>query len=773
MEHSDDEIQQRGVNQSESLVATTFRFIDDNFMMIYFNLNDIPLIDEDQIETRVGRFITFISRIITTPFSAETHDGNPSSNRDEYKIPTPFEFYSHYRTRVESVVNPFQYEATDEPTRKNLPMYQDYIRENVYEIKSKINDEDMNPNPPQEMYQAFLRAITVTPDDFPDNEGYCLFSYYRNIAVNNHFWDQYRRQHKEKLKREEEFERAARFIRQEVNYEVPRRTSVESLMSLHEEEFSKFKLSYEDREKLYELYLEECKRRNTPEEEEDTDSEDTKENISRVRQQEIIEARNFIITHGNYTTKYMRKSPESMFALHKKELSRFTHLLPEDITQLYRIYAAEWKRKREQGIVPSVESSPEKEAEFLTRMRELIDRLFLGHELRQVSKSDFQSDIINNFPEGMSIELLRQNWDKLFTYYRDRYTKLKEAKARQEQRDQPPILIDKSKRPVLPFPFRSPKKRYGFLDRNIQFEFNPEKLYLDRIPDKNVKSLKKFMRPNFSPKPYAWEIDHLQFDRNYVTYLFAININTRYLYVIKVRDKSAQSTIAAIHDLIQMEAAKGHDVRSIKGDGDKGFNNLEQHFARYQEIQTGMMKNREFYFQSSAYTYHNKTIDAAMRTLRDALGPNTNRFWSGRHDEIIQQLVTYYNNSWHRAIDMTPTEMHRDVELEWKYIRHMTEVLNEVKREQYRAMYFSYKPGQRLMLHLEFGKTSNKFTKRRRRFEHVGTFVEYRNGNVVVRVDEPIDKTVEVPIFYTRPIGRSSTQERDTFGGFREMDELN
>ena len=105
---------------------------------------------------------------------------------------------------------------------------------------------------------------------------------------------------------------------------------------------------------------------------------------------------------------------------------------------------------------------------------------------------------------------------------------------------------------------------------------------------------------------------------------------------------------------------------------------------------------------------------------------------------------------------MKPIDMHTDVNKEWEYIRAKTEELNDVKREQLNKGLFNYKPGDKLRLHLEYAKTNESFTKRRRQFDRTGTFIEYINGNCKVKLDKPLVSStgakifvVEVPIYYT------------------------
>jgi len=202
-----------------------------------------------------------------------------------------------------------------------------------------------------------------------------------------------------------------------------------------------------------------------------------------------------------------------------------------------------------------------------------------------------------------------------------------------------------------------------------------------------------------------------------------------------VLNKSEQETRQAIQYLIDQEQLRfNHPVNNIRGDGDKGFNSATKYFP-----------NLNFYFSSSPYTFHNKIVDAVMRTLRDALGVNGQIYLNGNYDSIIQQLVYYYNNTWHRMINMKPIEMHTNISKEWEYIRKQTEKLNEIKTEQMKHGLMSFKEGDKVMLHLDYGKTDKSMTKRRRRFDTVGEFIRYINGNGLVKVGS---KIVEVPIYY-------------------------
>ena len=353
-----------------------------------------------------------------------------------------------------------------------------------------------------------------------------------------------------------------------------------------------------------------------------------------------------------------------------------------------------------------------------------------GHDVpqgRPMNENEFLNYLLNEHPNYTT------EWHKLYTQYKKDYKRF-------HKHD--PVMPAVSPDMTLSYPFRSKRKEYEI---NRSKGIFPETVQMtNEIPDKNSKQLKKnYSRPSFAPFPYSWEIDHLQYDSTRITYLFCLNINTRYLYVIPVNNKSAQETRKALDTLIEKEKQNfNHPVNNIRGDGDKGFGEAMKYFP-----------NINFYFTSSKYTYHNKLVDAVMRTLRNAL--NDDSLWDGYHDDIIQQLVYYYNFTKHRVTGMKPIDMHTDIEKEWEYIRKMTEELNDVKRKQIANGFHNYKPGDKLKVHLEYAKTSDRFKKRRRQFDVEAEFIGYVNGNCRCKLKSGVligDKRVyivDVPIYYT------------------------
>ena len=337
---------------------------------------------------------------------------------------------------------------------------------------------------------------------------------------------------------------------------------------------------------------------------------------------------------------------------------------------------------------------------------------------------------------------------RLYDDYIGAYNARKKMTPRGKKQSKRPTIELKD---TLKYPFKSWSK----IDK-YEKAFGPiERIEYDVYKDKKASKLQKELsRPSYSPYPGGYEIDHLQ-DFGNITYLFIININTRYLYAIPVKGKGKDETLRAIKMVHEKDG-----IQSIKGDGDKGFNSLLlQKFYKDNNIKA--------YFTSSAFTYHNKIIDSVMRTLRNALGPNSNNMWDGTHDDIIQQLVNYYNNTYHRSIGMTPTEMHNDVSLEWAYIRRMDRKLEEIRKQQYEKGLYNYQEGNVIAVHLDYSKTSKKFEKRRRQFDKLAVFEKYKNGNVVCSLI-PSGDLIEIPIYYSHYVAPSveglGQTEKSIFG---------
>jgi hypothetical protein len=285
---------------------------------------------------------------------------------------------------------------------------------------------------------------------------------------------------------------------------------------------------------------------------------------------------------------------------------------------------------------------------------------------------------------------------------------------------------------MIPYPFRSAKKREIY-DRT--FPLPPQQLYHDPVSASHHKK-KTLTKPNFSNAPGTWEIDlaygmlggNENEDNSRDIHLFCINVNTRYLVVYRLPDKSKRSILRAISNL-----RLRYPVVRLKGDGERGF-------AKVLDV-----------IDSSPYTYHNKTVDRVIRTIRDAVG------YRIITEEQFQQIVFYYNNTYHRAIDCTPQEMMDNPEIEDQYIRWCIEKLNRIREKTYRQGLYSYKEGNILLLHLDAGKTPEKYKKIRSYWNGIGVFRGYASQSAVVvqLLDSVTGKNVSVPVYYTKLLARN------------------
>jgi hypothetical protein len=243
-----------------------------------------------------------------------------------------------------------------------------------------------------------------------------------------------------------------------------------------------------------------------------------------------------------------------------------------------------------------------------------------------------------------------------------------------------------------------------------------------------------------------------------VDWLFMMNINTRYLFALPAKNKSADEVKQALLTLLDhlMKNFPQQAVRSIIGDGEAAFkaNNLKAIF----DVVPGKK-----IWNSSPYTYHGKILDRVVRTIRDAIG------YRRMGEDGVKQIIEYYNNTYHLGIDCTPVEMMMNPEIEWQYIRYCEDKVITVKEYQRSAGLAKCKAGNVLLIHLEKSKTSEKFEKQRRYWNTVGIFLDYSNGNVRVLIMVRVPKqkrsgevhyvnepeAVIVPIYFTRLVAES------------------
>ncbi|KAA6382895.1 MAG: hypothetical protein EZS28_021577 [Streblomastix strix] len=189
----------------------------------------------------------------------------------------------------------------------------------------------------------------------------------------------------------------------------------------------------------------------------------------------------------------------------------------------------------------------------------------------------------------------------------------------------------------------------------------------NKIKDYKLKPLKQFYRPYFSKSLGSWEID-IVFDGKQ-DYLFCININTKFLVVYEIKNKTQTEILRCLDQLIKQQ-----HVTNIRSDGDSAIGSkMVQDFLQAHHIQ--------YFMSKSKFTNKNRVIDRVIRTIRDAfIGKDMSDL------KLMQQVVKFYNDKPHTAFELkySPSQVNKDEDLEGKYIRSQMKKLNENESQFYR-----------------------------------------------------------------------------------------
>jgi hypothetical protein len=275
--------------------------------------------------------------------------------------------------------------------------------------------------------------------------------------------------------------------------------------------------------------------------------------------------------------------------------------------------------------------------------------------------------------------------------------------------------------------------------------------------DHSLAPARLLHRPYFSPKLGSWEVDvvyapHPELRYDSKLYLFCVNINTKYLVVFPIDDRTGPTIRKALRRLHQ-----DHFVSNIRGDGE----------VRGWEVSA--------YSSASPFDNHNRVVDRVIRTIRDAIGQNYHSF---RNEEQVQTVVDIYNETPHIALKIgkaifPPEEVQKNPGLEGVLIRQNQDKTKMVQDIQAEKGLHSYEKGNVLLVHLDLSRTPQRFMKKRRNYNALALFHSYYHGNVACQVissmtiseegkdpdDESIDynlgKLIIVPIFYTKLIAKN------------------
>ncbi|GHU20235.1 hypothetical protein FACS189472_11230 [Alphaproteobacteria bacterium] len=306
----------------------------------------------------------------------------------------------------------------------------------------------------------------------------------------------------------------------------------------------------------------------------------------------------------------------------------------------------------------------------------------------------------------------------------------------------------------------------------IQQLYDPEELIPDDyvkkyIPDKNLKPLKKFFRPSFSPKSNSWLIDIVFYQRLKI-YLFALNVNTRFLVVLPIQSTSEDNIFDAVLSICDAYAKDEKRIH-FKGDGERGFASLPRMFRDHApEVKADFYFRKPTALRGFEMTNSYSEMDSVVRTIRNLVGRVSQYNPAAFGDEnLMRRVVEIYNNTVHSAFDnkFTPTDVQEDFMLEASYIRRCKAEVEEVDNARLMEGMLTYEPGSIILVHLPLGKTPYKMQRRRRNFDELATFVRYEGGNVICDLLHPYPSLsrVIVPPYYTKLLASSIDEYRQKY----------
>ncbi len=394
------------------------------------------------------------------------------------------------------------------------------------------------------------------------------------------------------------------------------------------------------------------------------------------------------------------------------------------IEQRLRQYDAEMNNYVNQAL-QSTASRRDSELQFVFRLQ-FISESFHDKRLRMDVYREMYED---KYHGHYTLKAWYQRYVQLWN---ERGKQKHGRDERDKHKDQHKIHIDDG---TVPYPFRSKIKQYR--------KTNPTVNYVETVANDRLKK-DDYNRPYYSPYHGSWEIDHcFNMCKQKDSWMFCINVNTRFLVVYQIPERT-DTVLASLRNLHSR-----YLVKSIRGDGSSSYNNGNlANWYQQNHINT--------YFTGDRFTYHNKAIDVAIKTIRNAIG------YRVINPEHLQQLVDYYNDTFHKGIGMTPREMQEHPELESRYIRYCDEKLLQVKQRQHYGGLLKYEKGDILLVHVDLSQTSDRDEKRRRHYDRLAEFVEYVHGNARVILERPVllaknhyVNDVVVPVYFTKYVSKN------------------
>ena len=227
---------------------------------------------------------------------------------------------------------------------------------------------------------------------------------------------------------------------------------------------------------------------------------------------------------------------------------------------------------------------------------------------------------------------------------------------------------------------------------------------------KPVRKVKKRTRVMVSGIDDQFDADLASFDKEsyvkendgYKFLLVVIDIFSRYLWVKPLKDKAAKTVVAAFNEIF---SGSGRLPRRIRTDRGTEFTSHEtQQFFRRKGIQQMFTSNE---LQANYAERVIKTLKSKIQ--RYLQSKNTEKYV-----DVLQDLVTSYNQTWHYGIKSKPKDVNKENErrLWWQMYWPRESFEEETKRLNQSKDVFKFKIGDFVRLSLTKRKFMREYSEK-------------------------------------------------------------
>jgi hypothetical protein len=211
-------------------------------------------------------------------------------------------------------------------------------------------------------------------------------------------------------------------------------------------------------------------------------------------------------------------------------------------------------------------------------------------------------------------------------------------------------------------------------------------------------------------------------------------------------------------------------INNIRADSDSKFGKMIEDNDRPETVKLSKMiykrnifldyvasEGISLYLNPSPFLNKNRVIDRVIRKIRDKIGVRSILWVDINH---MAHLVDECNHTPHSAFYhmFTPFKVQFTRALKRYFMKENEHKLEKINQKQNKIRLREYEPEYILLIHLDFSKTSNRFTKKRKTFNKLAKFISYEFGNVkchVYNVEKQIKNPITIPIYYTKYIAEN------------------